>query len=466
MKRRCVAGVRLLGAISLAAAVTRARVAAAQPTTAPPAPPPTNAQPAEPPPPKNDDVPKAPPNVSPEVEIGDDYDEGQRTQEPGAQSPARPDVGAASDPPRKVDESDPDKKFTVSGWVEGFYQWNFNRPGNGISTYRGYDTRHNSITVQNAVIDVGFRAHDLLARVALQIGHGPAAIYAAEPDLAGAEGANESNAQLWRYLQRASLGWQPTKTFLLELGIFPSTTGVETIAVKDNWNWSRSTASVLLPNYHAGVRASYNVGDRVDIFTALINGWDTITDDNDEKSVIAGVHYRLKEKLTVSGSYFGGVERSAGAPEGRAWRHGIETWAQLDATKWLSVAADSSAGFEDTKFGKAWWTSVAAYVRVRYAKWLFTAFRFDRTWEDTAANGLGESEAILIPMKHVTSLTGTFDVRPVNGLSFRLEYRHDEAHRPLYFRGDTLEGNGSAEAPYVPNARFQNTALLGATAWF
>lgn len=405
------------------------------------------------------------PPKNPELEIGDKHDEAQRDLVPGASSPARPEIDAASEPPKKEDKDDPDKKFTVGGYVETFYQWNFNRPGNGLTAYRGYDTRHNTLTLQSAVVDVGFRAKDILARVALQVGHGPATIYRDEPDLRGSDTVGDSDAQLWRYLQRASLGWQATKAVLLEAGIFPSTTGVESLAVKENWNWSRSTASTRLPNYHAGLRGTFELTPSVDLFAAVINGWNNIVDNNDEKSVIGGAHYRYTNKLTLSGSYFGGVERDGGAPEGRPWRHGVETWVQADVLEWLQLAADGSAGFERTRFGTHHWQTAAAYARLKLREWLFVAMRGDRIWEDAAGNADGGSEMILAPSKTMTSGTATLDVRPVKGISTRLEYRHDEANIATYFRGQ-VEGNGTEENPWIPNARYQNSLLLGVTAWF
>jgi hypothetical protein len=65
----------------------------------------------------------------------------------------------------------------------------------------------------------------------------------------------------------------------------------------------------------------------------------------------------------------------------------------------------------------------------------------------------------------VTSGTVTIDTRPHDQLSVRLEYRHDAAERPLYF-GRDVQGDGGVAAPYVPNARTQDTITLGATAWF
>lgn len=397
------------------------------------------------------------PPQNPELEIGDKHDAAAKKSHPGAASPARADVDPVSEPPKREDKDDPKAKFNVVGYIETFYQYNFNEPGNGISSYRGYDNRHNTFTLQNAVIDVGFRARDILSRVALQVGNAPPVIYDKEPTHQGSEGANASSPDLWRYIQRASLGWQATDRFLIEAGLFPNTTGVETFAVKENWNWSRSNASLALPNYRTGVYATYLASESIDVFASVNNGWNSVVDDNDEKSIVIGAHYKRGTRLTVSGSYFGGVERPGGAPEGRAWRHGLEAWAQWSVTDVLAIAADGTGGFEDTTFGRHWWSSAAAYARVEALEWLFFAARGDRLWEDTAGNGSGGSTSFLMPTKHVTSGTATVDVRPVKGLSTRLELKHDVARDPLYFRGET-----SSDAP---NARSQTTVLLGATAW-
>ena len=98
---------------------------------------------------------------------------------------------------------------------------------------------------------------------------------------------------------------------------------------------------------------------------------------------------------------------------------------------------------------------------------LFFVVRGDRFYEHLATNAGGESSAPLFwnGVEWVSSLTTTLDLRPHDNVSFRLEYRHDVAEAPLYF-GQNVRGDGSAASPYVPNARTQDTALLGATAWF
>ena len=183
-----------------------------------------------------------------DVDVGTDVDDAhkreQEKSEKGAHAPARQEVEAQSDVPKRSDErSDPDqKRFTLGAYVETFYQWNFNQPSNGITNQRGFDNRHNTLTIANAVLDAGFRAKDLLARLALQAGHTPAMQYRDETRLPGSDSANEVDDKLWRHFQRASVGWQPNETLLVEGGIFLSAYGVESLAVKDTWNWSEAEA--------------------------------------------------------------------------------------------------------------------------------------------------------------------------------------------------------------------------------
>ena len=406
-----------------------------------------------------------------DVDVGTDVDDAHKRAtekgDKGAHSPARQEAEAQSDVPKRSDEtSDPEqKRFTLGAYVETFYQWNFNQPSNGITNERAYDNRHNTITIANAVLDAGFRAHGLLARLALQAGHTPAMQYRDETRLPGTNSVNETDDKLWRHFQRASVGWAPNETLLVEGGLFLSAYGVESLAVKDNWNWSRSNAFAALPNYQTGFKTTVHVSNRVDLSGGIFNGWNNVVDNNDEKSFFVQGQYKAKEELTASVSYYGGVERSGGAKEGRPWRHVVQSFAQWDPLSWFEVSGEADGGFEDNHFGFHWFAAAIAWARVKTFEWLYFAGRGERIWEDPSANANGKSDAILFDAKHITSGTLTADVRPVKGLSTRLELRHDRASTDLYFRKQ-VQGDGTESSPYVPNTSRQTTLLFGVTAWF
>jgi hypothetical protein len=236
------------------------------------------------------------------------------------------------------------------------------------------------------------------------------------------------------------------------------------LAGKENWNWSRTNMSFRLPNYVTGAKGTFSLSKNLDVSASVVNGWNRIVDDNDEKTVVLQAVYKREDKLTASLAYVGGVEREAGAPEGRPFRHTVDAWFEAKLLSPFSVGLDTVVGGEATRFGRHWYAGAAGYAHVHLLDPLWLALRADRLLEDPATRGASASSPILVPTRQVTSLTATLDVRPVRGLSIRLEGRHDFAASSLYYRGD-VEGDGTTQ-PFVADARTQTTALLGVVAWF
>lgn len=393
------------------------------------------------------------------------------TAAPAAPSPTEAPPGAASavSPASAVSAVSPASAvrppFTLGGYAEAFYQWNFNNPSNGITNFRGFDNRHNTFTLANVALDTSWDYENVVGRLALQVGHTPSTYYLGEPSVGGAGGANASDAGLWKYLQQANVGYRfgAGRGLTLSAGLFLSPIGAESMAVHDNWNWSRSNLFFGLPFYHAGVRATYGLSDDWAATVAVYNGWNSVVDNNDEKSVSAQLTY-TRPKVAATVLYFGGIERPGGAPEGRAWRHLLDANVTWHATPRLSLIAHGDGGFEPNTFGVSAWTAGALYARFQVVEKLFLAVRGDAFYEHVARNGAGQASSIFWPAPWVTSGTATVDVRPHERVSFRLEYRHDHAGGDMYFGGN-VAGVGSA-APFVMNRASQDTLTVGATTWF
>ena len=356
-------------------------------------------------------------------------------------------------------------KVTPVAYVEAFYAWNFNRPSNGLTNFRGFDNRHDSFTLSNVALGGSAEIGPVSGTLVLQIGHTPSTYYLAEPSSAGAGGAAGADANTWKYLQEAHVDWRAPigKGLLLQLGLFLSPIGVETLAIKDHWNWSRSNLFFGLPFYHTGLQATYDLGSGLTAFAAVYNGWNSVVDNNEEKSVSAFLGYK---RGIVSGHflYFGGIERPTGSAEGPYWRHLLDAYAQVDVTPRFSLLAHADVGYEPNRFGTALWYAGAIYARVQPVSWLYLVARGDRFYEDVAQNGVGSSSPIFWPVKWVSSATVTVDVRPHDHLSVRLEYRHDQADGDIYFRGDVPRDPITNAA--IANAHQQDTLTLGATAWY
>jgi hypothetical protein len=375
-------------------------------------------------------------------------------------------IAHADDVPPPAPPPPPALKITPSGYVEGSYSYNFNQPSNGITNYRGYDNRHNTFTLENVAIGADWAAGAFEAKLMLQVGSTPTSYYSSEPDVARTSGANGSNASLWKYVQKAWVAYKAPvgRGLRLQLGLFLAPFGPESLAIKDSWNWSRSNLYYALPAYFTGVRARYEIADHWMLMGGVYNGWNTVVDNNDAKSVSTSIRYNADNVLAQL-LYFGGAERPTGAPEGPYWRHDFDAFGQWDVTSHFSVAAHANAGWEPNRFGTSDWYAGAMYVRVKTFDWLYVALRDDAFWEDVASNANGTASAILWPVRWVSSQTVTLDARPTpDNLSVRLEYRHDSAQDRIFFRGDVV-GDGNT-VPYVPNARSQDTITLGATGWF
>jgi hypothetical protein len=357
------------------------------------------------------------------------------------------------------------KPFQPGAYVEAFYQWNLNDPSNGITNFRGFDNRHNAFTLSNVALDARWDDRALLGRLTLQVGHTPSSYYLAEPARPGTSSVNANGPELWKYVQQAYAGYRFSVGRGLEVsaGIFLSPIGPESMAVRDNWNWSRSNLFFGLPFYHTGVRATYALTERWTATLAAFNGWNSVIDNNRPKSLSAQMVYRDSE-LSASWLYFGGVERADESPEGRAWRSLFDAHATFRVTTQLELLLHGNGGFEPNQFGVSYWAAGALYGRLSLFEMLSAALRQDAFYEQVAQAGDGKASPLFWPVSWVTSTTATLDFHPGERVSFRLEYRHDQAEGNIYFWERVAVDDDLGV--FIPNRRSQDTLTLGATSWF
>jgi hypothetical protein len=282
--------------------------------------------------------------------------------------------------------------------------------------------------------------------VALQTGDTPDIYY-------GSEAASDA-----RHILETTIAWKAPvgRGLTLDGGLFLSPIGPEVMLVKDNWTWSRSTLFFGLPFYHAGFRATYPVSERWSVTSAVFNGWNSATDTNGTKSISVQGLYTKPDKIVASVLYFGGAERPTGAAEGEPWRHLFDAHITATVSPAWSFQAHADIGFEDTTFGRASWRAGAFTARMKANKWFYVAGRADLLAEAIPSSRAGSASPLFFPTTRVRSLTATLDGRPTDHMSARLEFRHDSAKDPIYFRGSSRGAS----------ARSQSTLTFGLTAWF
>jgi hypothetical protein len=353
--------------------------------------------------------------------------------------------------------------ITVGGYVETFWSYNFGNPSNGVTNLRGFDNRHNSISLSNVALDASGSLGDLSARVVLQAGLTPDTYYLAEPVYPAVGGVGETDRFTWRNVQTAMGTWAISDKVSVDAGLYLSPIGPESISVKDDWNFSRSNLFFGLPFYHTGAHVNWTVSDSLQVMAHVCNGWNSVVDNNPAKTV-GSQAIVTTGPVTASVQYMGGIERPTGAPEGQPWRHVGDVWLQLDASSRLSFLLHGDVGLEDNQVGTNTWAAGALYARVQPVDALYVALRGD-WFGEKATDGAG---AIFWPTVdeegRVASGTLTLDLRPVDHLSLELEGRHDASKGPAFF-DDSVETDAATGAP-IPDRKTQDTVTVGLVAWF
>ena len=195
-----------------------------------------------------------------------------------ATSPPEP---APATPPAQTPTALSNLQFGLA--LEGFYQYNWNKPFDRINLLRAYDTRTNTFGIQQAALVFDY-APDVAAgrrfggRVDLQFGQATETVQGSA--------ANEPRPNVYRNV------WQAYGTYVfdagrgvqLDFGKFASILGYETNYAKDNNQFSRAYLFNFLPFYHSGVRVSVPVGDKVTLMYMLTNGIQQTEDFNNFKS--------------------------------------------------------------------------------------------------------------------------------------------------------------------------------------
>lgn len=357
-------------------------------------------------------------------------------------------------------------QLSLSGYLEAYWAWNFNRPANGVTNHRVHDNRHNAFVLGNAAIAADFGYKRMESRLVLQTGAVPANDRA-EGATWDFRAANAAEGKPWRIVQHASVGYRVGvgDGLLIEMGLFASPMGPEQLAIHQQWNWSRSTLFSALPIVQAGARAAYPLTRGLQVRAGVLNGWSGMLDNNEDKTVVAEVLYDLPRRFKAGVRYVGGVERAKAAPEGRPWRSMVDGHLWGRPNRWLGLAVHGNGGTEQTKFGAATWGGLALYGRVQMGRMLGLSLRADGLRQIVPRNERGAADPILFAAQWVASGTATIDVRAQEHVALMLEFRHDHGGTPLYFRGEVL-GSGSSASPWEANTLSQDTLLIGATAWF
>jgi hypothetical protein len=390
----------------------------------------------------------------------------KETQDAAAATPAAAPAAAPQDKPtEKTTIASLLGPTSVSGFVDTYYQANFNHPVDRGVDFRAFDFRSQQISLNmiELILDKAPDASGPAGRtgyhVSLGFGDGMNVVNAADP----AGFAQYLKEGYFSYLAPIGKGLQ------LDIGKYVTPMGSEVIESKDNWNYSRGLLfTYAIPFDHFGARAKYTFNDKYSVTGYFANGWNNIVDNNSGKMYGMTFSWNPTKKVSFAQTLMAGPETSGSGVFGQdssgkilnvndIWRQTWDTVVTYNPTSKISFMANFDYGRGDRTFAPnpseltpaplnppVYWTGGAGYAKYAIDANDYVAGRYEY-FEDHDGFMTGTPART-----HFHEFTATYQRTIATHLLTRLEYRRDMANQPVYDIGTFPTG-----------IKYQNTVSLG-----
>lgn len=337
--------------------------------------------------------------------------------------------------------------LSVTGFVDGYYEYNFahphlnapsvlpGNPNTQLSGFRSFDSPYSQFMLNNMelILDKPPDANNsrLGYHVSLWYGNATNVVDASDPVSPGfAQYLKEAYGS---YLAPLGKGLQ------IDFGKFVTPFGAEVIESKDNWNYSRGLLfTYAIPLYHEGLRTKYVFNDKYQFSAYFVNGWNNQVNNNTGMSFIVAFGWNPNKKFSLVQNYMIGPEETKNNSN---FRQLWDTVATYSPNGKLSLMLNFDYGRGDRIAGvvnPVWWSGVAGYLRYQFSDNYALSTRYEyyndpfgfTTFVTAPPPAPGEGQ-------HINEVTETFERKIKSNLITRLEYRRDMASRPTLYKGTT-----------------------------
>ncbi|MBI3810820.1 MAG: porin [Nitrospirae bacterium] len=363
--------------------------------------------------------------------------------------------GRAEDP--AAAPAAPAPPFTLSGFVDTYYGYNFNKPKsmtNGPGTNFDFNTNTFGLNLAELVVSkdpapVGFR---------MDFDYGPTTdfVHCGTVNCNPNNPLTNVNESTYKNIQQAYVTWATPYKVTLDMGKFVTHMGAEVIESKDNWNYTRSLLfCCAIPYYHAGVRANLPVNDMLYVNGYVYNGWNDVIETNAMKTFGAQIGITPIKQLPIVLNWIG-PEEVLGVYNDKQVYDAIVNFNPTDALSFMVNYDYGSQKDQTVPNGKTMkYSGVAVYARWKVDPCAL-AVRYEMVndkdnlmFGGTTPNG-----------NKVKELTVTGEHTIAKNLLTRLEYRMDKSDDKIY------ETKDSATNPLTSPKNSQSRVVLSAVYMF
>jgi len=362
---------------------------------------------------------------------------------------------------QKIDQSNPAATLGVNihGLAAVDYLYDINRPSNsGAPFLRSFEDKSNSFVLNLAnlhferaskdglgfVSDVDFGETANVVNNATYFGRG----FDANGNPVLGNGTDFFDVRQFYITYTIPVG----SGIKIQAGRFVTLHGAEVIKSYNNINYN-ITNSILfgfaIPFTHTGIMGTYAFNDQLNLSLGLVNGWDTVADNNDGKSLHGMFTYTPDPKFSIALSATYGPEQSTHqVPDnngkelivhaGRSKRLMLTPLITVKPTDALTLIVDYNYGNEsdveprDGLLRTAQWNGAAGYVIYAFTDSLSGTLRAEVFADDGGTRTLGTSTAGNGRSATYYEFTPTISYKLLDGLFWRNEYRHDESSRQVF----------------------------------
>ena len=323
------------------------------------------------------------------------------------------------------------------GYLSAAYVWNRADPParRGTNFGRLNDPDHNSFSLPYAQLglardvsgrnelDVGFRAEVGFGRL-IERGFTEDGLFDDLPiDL----------VQAYGQLQLGTPCGQPIS---VRAGRMAMTWGTETLDLRSNANFSLGYLNAYGPRTVTGVALEVNLADGLRYTQFVANGWDRVDDLNDGKTLGGELVYTGLKDLTVRGHWILGAERADSEGDKR-WAVGFDVGysPRLGTDLRLAGVYGQEEGGDRrdeglARFGGVSFTAKQGFFLAESGSFHHLSLAGRGEWfRDQGGSRSGESQTL-------AGVTATIELRPIEPLALRLEYRHDWSSEDVFAGSD------------------------------